>query len=85
MNSILEQRWIVAELDALQAEVDALNCVQPKTCQALEELFPLADQNRDEVGTSVRRGGEFMMVIDSELRRIWRAGASAVDRCAENQ
>ena len=40
MNSTLEQRRVVAELDALQAEAGALKRVQAKTCQGLEALLP---------------------------------------------
>jgi len=40
MNSTLEQRRVVAELDALQAEAGALKRVPAKTCQGLEALLP---------------------------------------------
>ena len=37
---LAEQRRIVAELDALQAEVDALKCVQAETAAELDALLP---------------------------------------------
>jgi type I restriction enzyme S subunit len=35
-----EQRRIVAELEALQAEVDALKCLQAETTAELDALLP---------------------------------------------
>jgi type I restriction enzyme S subunit len=35
-----EQRLIVAELDALQEEVDALKCLQIETAAELDALLP---------------------------------------------
>lgn len=40
LPSILEQRRIVAELDALQAEVDALKRLQAGTAAELDALLP---------------------------------------------
>jgi type I restriction enzyme, S subunit len=37
---LADQRRIVAELDALQAEVDALNCLQTETAAELSALLP---------------------------------------------
>ena len=39
-TSISEQRRILAELDALQAEVDALNRLQAETAAELDALLP---------------------------------------------
>ena len=39
-HSIAEQRRIVAELDALQAEVDALKRLQAETATELDALLP---------------------------------------------
>ncbi|MGO8836627.1 MAG: hypothetical protein ACLQAH_17105 [Limisphaerales bacterium] len=38
--SLPTQRWIVAELDALQAEVDALKELQRQTGEELDALLP---------------------------------------------
>jgi len=35
-----EQRRIASELDALQAEVDALKCLQAETASELDALLP---------------------------------------------
>jgi hypothetical protein len=40
MNSTLEQRQVVAELDMLKAEVDALKRLQTDTATELDALFP---------------------------------------------
>ena len=40
MNWLSEQRRIVAELDALQAQVDALKRLQAKTAAELDALLP---------------------------------------------
>ena len=40
MGTILNQRRIVAELDALQAEVDALKRLQAETAAELAALLP---------------------------------------------
>ena len=40
VKAILEQRRIVAELDALQAEVDALKRLQAETATELDALLP---------------------------------------------
>ena len=37
---LTEQRRIVAELDALQAEVDALKCLQSETAAELDAFLP---------------------------------------------
>ena len=40
MKTLTAQRRIVAELDALQAEVDALKRLQAETAQELDALLP---------------------------------------------
>ncbi|MDQ6630707.1 MAG: restriction endonuclease subunit S, partial [Verrucomicrobiota bacterium] len=41
---LTEQRRIVAELDALQSEVDALKCLQAETAAELDALLPVHPQ-----------------------------------------
>lgn len=40
MRRICEQHWIVSELDALKAEVDALKRLQSETAAELAALLP---------------------------------------------
>jgi hypothetical protein len=72
MSAINDQRRIVAELDALQAEVDALKHLQAETAAELDALLP-AILDRAWTPSLPARSGFALSLREIRLARSQRA------------